>query len=547
MNILVEQALVDQIKELPRKPGVYLFKDLNRQIIYVGKAKDLRNRVNQYIQRFEIDVKANAILTSAISVEHVETTNELEALLLEAQLIQSHQPRFNVLLKTGQPFIYITISQPKGEGLPALELTRNKKKQGLYFGPFLEKGHARAVYSFLIKTLRLKICGKKIAGGCIYYHLGSCSGSCRPDFNESDYRERLALAQMALQKGHKKFLEHLKAEIAASNQALLFERSRELHHYMQSFGRIFEALGSKPAAAGSYVKKDIWWLTEDGKELFFFEERDGVLKKRQHFYFYLPDIVGSEDLPADQPGQEILVELIKEHFLSVYRQRRPAHVILTNVNFGEDINLFQEFLQTLHSLDLCPTIQRPYEGHYAQLLKMANVQADQERRKRQSLGIMLKKLFLLSREPKIIDCFDISHKQGTFMVGACIRFYNGHPQPDKFRRFKIKTVEGQNDYACLREVVSRRYKDGIDIPDLILIDGGKGQLHAVEDLFPRAEFASLAKREETIFSKRLPEGKKLDLQSFTGQMLVALRDYTHHFAISYHRLLASKGSFPDQD
>jgi excinuclease ABC subunit C len=528
MNPLVNQNVLDHIKQLPHEPGVYLFKDLNRQIIYIGKAKDLRNRVGQYVQRFDIDVKASSILSAAISLDHVQTSSELEALLLEAQLIQSHQPRFNVLLKDGQPFLWLTISSPSGDVLPKLELVRNKKKRGVYFGPFLEKGHARSVYEFLVRTFRLKICNKKIANGCLYYHLGSCAGACRPDFDVQGYRDRLALVQLALQKGRREFLQYLLDEIAAANKTLHFERSRELHQLCQSFERVFDALGSKKPDAATYVKKDIWVLSPDDQELFFYEERDTVLKKRQHFYFY----------PHDD--RAALLESIKEYFLSVYRQRRPAHVILTNIDFGEDKELFQQFLQTLHNLELEPNIQQGYEAHYAQLLKMALVHMEQDRKKRQSLGILLKKLFLLPKEPVTIDCFDISHKQGTFMVGSCVRFTGGQPEPDKFRRFKIKTVIGQNDYASLREIVGRRYRDGVDLPDLILIDGGKGQLHAVDDLFPGAEFASLAKREETIFSPRIPEGKKLDLQSFTGQVLVALRDYTHHFAISYHRLLAGK-------
>lgn len=535
MSLMIDNALLNQIKELPHKSGVYLFKDLNRQIIYVGKAKDLRNRVIQYVQRFDEDVKSSSILTTAISVECIETGSELEALMLEAQLIQSHQPRFNVLLKEGQPFLYIMITQASEKGLPTLELVRHKRKQGLYFGPFLEKNHARAVYDFLMKTFRLKMCGKKIPGGCLYFHLGTCSGSCKDDFDEAGYRDRLGLAQLVLQKGRKKFFEFLQNEIASANKKLAFERSRELYNYLQSFDRIFDALSSKPAASsGSYVKKDIWFLSPDKRELYFFEERDGILKKREHFYFY------------PQEDQEAFVDLLKEYFLSVYRQRRPAHVILSNVDFGQDQQLFQNFLQQLHDLELTPAIHTVHDGHYAQLMKMAEIHVAQDREKRHTLGLTLKRLFGLPSEPKTIDCFDISHKQGTFVVGACIRFFNGDPQPEKFRKFKIKTVIGQNDYACLREVVERRYRGGVDLPDLILIDGGKGQLHAVDDLFPGAEFASLAKREETIFSKRLEEGKKLDLHSFSGQVLVALRDYTHHFAISYHRLLASKIEVLDQ-
>lgn len=526
MNIAPD--LREQIKAMPIAPGVYLFKDINRQIVYIGKAKNLRNRVNQYVQRLETDIKSQLIFEVASAVDHITTDTELEALLLEAQLIQNHRPRFNVLLKDGQPFLWVVITTHVVDGLPVLELVRNKKKRGVYFGPFLEKGHARQVYDFLIKTFRLKLCGKKIDGGCLYYHLGSCSGSCRLDFDEQGYRERIGLAQLALQKGHQKFLQHLRDEIALSNKSLQFERSRDLHGYLQAFERIFKALSGKDPGGALYIKKDIWVLSSDGCELYFFEERDGLLKQREFFYFYVQQEAG------------LHLELIKEHFLSVYRNRRPAHVLLTNIDFGEDVKLFQQFLQALHGLDHEPTIQIPYDGHYAQIMKMAAVQIEQSRAKRQSLPVALKKLLLLPREPFSIDCFDISHKQGTFMVGACVRFTKGEPDPDKFRRFKIKTVDGQNDYASLREIVGRRYSDGGDIPDLILIDGGKGQLHAVQDLLPGAEFAALAKREETVFSARIPEGKILDKQSFAGQVLIALRDYTHHFAISYHRKLAAK-------
>ena len=164
-----------------------------------------------------------------------------------------------------------------------------------------------------------------------------------------------------------------------------------------------------------------------------------------------------------------------------------------------------------------------------------------ELNKHRNLAQSLKRMLKLSVAPNSIDCFDISHKQGTFLVGSCVRYVEGKPDKNKFRRFKIKTVHQNNDYACLREVVSRRYRDGQDFPDLILIDGGKGQLNAVQDIFPQIPFISLAKREETIFSKAFPEGKVLDQKAYAAQTLIALRDYTHHFAISYHRNLSLCG------
>lgn len=177
----------------------------------------------------------------------------------------------------------------------------------------------------------------------------------------------------------------------------------------------------------------------------------------------------------------------------------------------------------------------PIEGHDASLVRLGLVHAETEQAKQATLAASLKRLLALPREPRTIDCFDISHKQGMFMVGSCVRFTDGKPDKQQFRHFHIKTVEHQDDYACLREIVARRYKDKTNVPDLVVIDGGKGQLSAVADLIPGIECISLAKREETVFSNRFPDGKKLDQKSHAGQMLIALRDYAHHFAISFHR------------
>jgi excinuclease ABC subunit C len=168
-------------------------------------------------------------------------------------------------------------------------------------------------------------------------------------------------------------------------------------------------------------------------------------------------------------------------------------------------------------------------------MRMGMIHMQQELERKGSLALQLQKLFELSEPIHSIDCFDISHKQGTAMVGACIRFIDGKPAPDYFRKFEIKTVVGQDDYASLREVVMRRYRSKDELPDLVLIDGGKGQLSAVAGLIEGGEFASLAKREETIFSSRFPAGKVLKQELYVSQVLIALRDYTHHFAISYHR------------
>ncbi|MBM3893156.1 excinuclease ABC subunit C [Candidatus Dependentiae bacterium] len=513
--------LISQLRRLPQEPGVYLFKNAEGLLVYVGKAKNLKKRGAQYIQGLGDDLKIDTIFSQSVTVECMVTSSELEALLLEAKLVQSHQPPCNVLLKTGQPFLYLFV--PTSSDLPQLLMVRNQRQKGTYFGPFLEKGSARKVYDFLIKTFRLKICGKHIANGCLFYHLGQCAGSCRLDFDKAAYLERLELAKQALRQGHKKFLQQLQDEIQVSNKLMTFERSRELHCYLQAFEKVFYSLDQKPTDIEHIAGKHVWVLSEDKTSLWIFVERDAVLKKKRVFYFAL--------------DQQIDSELLGEYFTSFYTVYVPPATILTNIDFGDQAEVYEQFCKTWHHREYAISLMLPTQGHFAHVVRLACVQVEQELLKQRSLGQQLKVLFKLDYEPKTIDCFDISHKQGTFMVGSCVRFEDGQVVKDKLRKFHIKTVYQIDDYASLREIVARRYKDQTELPDLILIDGGKGQLNAVQDLFPQASFVCLAKREETVFSKRIPEGKKLDPKNYVGQMLIALRDYAHHFAITFHRSL----------
>ena len=516
-----KKLLIDRMRGFPSQPGVYLFKNSEGEVVYIGKAKDLKRRAAQYIQSAGSDVKTDTIFESSVTVECMITETELEALLLEAKLIQHHQPRCNVLLKTGQPFLYLFV--PTNAELPELMMVRNQKQKGTYFGPFLEKTSARKVFEFLVKTFRLKRCNKRIENGCLNFHMGLCAGTCRSDFDRSAYVERLELAKQSLRQGHKKFLEYLQELIQESNKSLSFERSKELHDYFQAFQRVFYALDHQPADLNSIVTKQVWILSEDQTSLWVFSERDGVIKKKRVFCIPPDTIVDSE--------------LLGEYFLSFYRVYEAPSTILLNVDLGDEVKNYELFCKEWHHTSYPITILQPTQGHFAHVVRLAQVHVQQEIAKQVSLGHQLKQLLKLSFQPRSIDCFDISHKQGTFMVGSCVRFVDGKPDPSHFRRFHIKTVDQIDDYACLREVVGRRYKDASQLPDLIMIDGGKGQLNAVADLFPHAEFFSLAKREETVFSKHIPEGKKLDEKSYSGQVLIALRDYAHHFAISFHRSL----------
>ena len=403
---------------LPHAPGVYFFKDATGKVLYIGKAKDLKKRVLSYFNGHRADNKLVSLLCDAYSIDHIVTGNETEALLLEAQLVKEHQPYYNTLLKEGQPYLYLLVTN---DPLPRLELARTKENKGIYFGPFIHKSSARNVHTYLIKTFQLKLCNKKLTNGCLDYHLGICAGSCMPTFSETDYRARLEAAQLALKQDQKAFRATLQDLIKVHMEDLAFEKARALYRYLESIDTIFATINT--------------------------------------------------------------------HF--------------TEKKFATDV-----FVVTTPPPSADDALQCAKE---------------------------LKDLLGLASLPHSIDCFDISHFQGSSLVGSCVRFTHGVPDKKNFRHFMIRTLTQQNDCAALQEIVARRYKDPDSLPDLILIDGGKGQLNAIRAILPHATVASLAKREERIFSSTLAEGVVLDVHQRVGKLLIALRDYAHHFAVSYHR------------
>lgn len=533
---MLEAVLKQLIKSAPQGPGVYIFKNSDQVITYIGKAKSLKKRLSQYLQQHHKDMRVDAILGSSNSVEYEETASEKEALLLEAKLVQMHQPACNILLKHGQPFLYLLIT---AGDLPELKLVRHKKQRGVYVGPFLEKGSARRAYDFLIKTFALYRCHKKIEQGCLYYHMGYCAGFCRLGSEASEsiaqeaikeaYKKRIALAARAVKEDRQQFINFLKKEIELANKQLHYEYSRQLHGYLKAFESIFDILSLAGSGAQHKNKfmRDIWIVDEAHKIIVLFSETHAVLTRKQLFY----------DLALDNSSES--QELLFEYMTSYYRTTYPAGTILINRTI--DHELLKEFLLSWHHLSYdLRIVMNPEEGHEAALMRIALLQAEKEWAKRALLPQLLQQMFGLARAPKSIDCFDISHKQGHFMVGSCVRFTDGEPDTSGFRKFYIESVSGIDDYAALREIVLRRYQDPQELPDLVLIDGGKGQLSAVRDFFPPGRCISIAKREERIFSDAYPEGKLLDQKSFVGHILMALRDYAHHFAISFHRAYERK-------
>lgn len=406
-------------KSIPKLTGVYLFKDAQGTIIYIGKAKNLHNRVKSYFQKCDSDWKINHLIKEYTDIDYILTPTETESLLLEAELVKKYQPKFNVLLKDGQPFLYILFTP---EEIPTIELVRNKKKKGTYFGPILEKIPARKTHRFLLKTFNLNLCNKKIELGCLDYHIGNCAGNCKPDFDLEGYIFRIELAKEALKNNQEGFIEQVTSQMKKYSAAFEFEKAKHLNEYLDNVNSIFATLNT-------------------------------------HF-----------------STEKFATDIFVASTATPYHEQK-------DVSINTELQQFLEFATPVRT----------------------------------------------------VDCFDISHFQSSYLVGSCVRFTDGKPEKEYFRHFKIKTLTEQNDYAALQEIVSRRYKNKTDIPDLIVIDGGKGQLSAAQHILPGAPMVSLAKREETLYGPQFPQGVKLDIHTNVGKLFIALRDYAHHFAISLHR------------
>lgn len=231
-------ATPEYVRSLPQLPGIYVFKDKDGSILYVGKAKQLRNRVSSYFQKQD-DWKVQELIKEHVTVEHILTKNEVEALMLEAQLIRSYKPKYNVLLKYSNPFVYLVITA--GE-LPELQFVRLKKSKGIFFGPFLYKKKARSSYEYLMRSLKLRLCNNKIEHGCLDYHLGLCAGNCLPTFNKDEYLVRLTIAQRLLEGNYEECHAMLTERIKEHNTKLEFEKSKRLSSYLQDLSSLFEAL-----------------------------------------------------------------------------------------------------------------------------------------------------------------------------------------------------------------------------------------------------------------------------------------------------------------
>jgi len=559
-------AISEKIVLLPDKPGVYLFRNKEGEIIYVGKARSLKNRVRSYFYSSkENDPKINALTKQIDNLEYIVVNSEIEALILECNLIKEHRPRFNVELKDDKSYPFLKISIK--DEYPQVIITRLKKEDGaLYFGPYVDVGALRSTLSLLRSIFPLRTCNnqefKNRSRPCLYFYIKRCPAPCTGEISREDYRRIIDKVINFLNGKGEEVIKNLEKEMLQKAEELRFEEAQELRDKIQLAQKVLE---KQRIVNGIEFEADILVVAKGKKEtcaqVYFI--REGKLVGRSSFYL---------TSAADLDEAEILIEFLKRYYVNKKEEEIPSQILLPT-EIGEEKKLLEQWLSS--KKDKKVAINTAKRGKKKELVEMAyqNVllavkERDEMSSRREAAGeealLELQNALNLETPPWRIECYDISHFQGRSTVGSMVVFENGLPKPAEYRRFKITTLQGPDDYLALQNIISRRFKHavaeiekwGVDAaqkgkfsnwPDLLLIDGGKGQLGAVLEVMKELGLESipvyaLAKKEEHLFSAAENEPIILPDDSSALHLLQHIRDEAHRFAISYHQNLRSKAS-----
>ncbi|MFS9227082.1 excinuclease ABC subunit UvrC [Streptococcus gordonii] len=538
MNKLIQSKL----ELLPTSPGCYIHKDKNGTIIYVGKAKNLRNRVRSYF-RGSHDTKTEALVSEIEDFEFIVTESNIEALLLEINLIKENKPKYNIMLKDDKSYPFIKITN---ETYPRLIITRQVKKDGgLYFGPYPDVGAANEIKRLLDRLFPFRKCTNPPEKVCFYYHLGQCKAHtiCQVD---SQYFKELAQEVAAFLKGQDdQIIEDLRGKMAGAAQAMEFEKAAEYRDLIQSIGtlrtkqRVMAKDLQNRDVFGYYVDKG-WMCVQ-----VFFVRQGKLIERDVNLFPYYND-----------PDEDFLT------YIGQFYQEK-SHLKPNEILIPADID--EEAVKAL----VDTKVLKPQRGEKKQLVNLAikNARVSLQQKfdlleksieKTQGAIENLGKLLNIPT-PVRIESFDNSNIMGTSPVSAMVVFVNGKPSKKDYRKYKIKTVVGPDDYASMREVIKRRYsrviRDGLTPPDLIVIDGGQGQVNIAKEVIQEQlgldiPIAGLQKNDkhqthELLFGDPL-QVVELSRNSQEFFLLQRIQDEVHRFAITFHRQLRSKNSFSSQ-
>ena len=545
--------LEQKLKEIPTSPGVYLHKDATGKILYIGKAKSLRSRVRQYFQaggpvRFGYDIKTVELVKQIADVEFIVTDNEVEALILESTLVKQHQPRFNYKLKDDKsyPHLKLTVNEP----FPKVVITRRIQRDGaLYFGPFLPASLARKTIDLINRTFQLRTCDIEIDGKaprpCLEYHIKRCLGPCVKGLcTAAQYQEAVRDVRL--------LLEGRNTELANTLEERMVQASEETHYELAAKYRdlrktVIKLSEQQKMATSPERDVDIFGYYREGPRLALqlFTLREGQVVGRREFFW--------EDLPADDFNPApFLSEVLAQYYSSDYVPKE----IYVPVDF-DDRDLLEKALTTrkgrrVHIID-------PQRGEKRDMIDLVekNAKLAFEQRFRVLRPDMkrvleeLQETLELPHFPARIESFDVSNIQGAENVAGMVVCENGKMNRSQYRKFRIRTVEGSNDVASMREAVFRRYRrvldEGKPLPDLIMIDGGKGQLGAAASALRELDLDALSmvgvvkppfrhnEVSHLLVKGREDEPVYLDPHSLILRLLQMIRDETHRYAVTYHR------------
>ena len=534
--------ILEKVSHLPTTPGVYLWRDKYQRIIYVGKAINLRNRVRSYVQQdVNRSVKVTAMMRRAWDVETIQTKTEMEALILEATLIKEHHPKYNIMLRDDKTYPYVKVTVQ--EEYPRLFMTRRLERDGAkYFGPFTDVTAVHHVLRILRSYYPLRTCkSMKVERPCLQYHMHYCEGPCMKYVTVEAYRKYIDDIVALFEGKQVQVIQEITAKMEQASEDLEFELAAKYRDDLLSIQKVQE----KQRMVTQRGDMDVLGMDIDGPmaciQLFFI--RSGRLLGRENYF------VQHE---GDSP-ELVMTEFIKQYYGGSTFIPKELLLPMDSV----DRELFSEWFTSMKGQQV--EVSVPQRGYKKDLIKMAedNAQNFLAERRRQwqytidKAGGAVKKLaevLDLPRLPERMECYDISHMQGAETVASMVVFEGGKPAKREYRRFKLKTVQGKpDDFASMAEIMERRYGNEKDwpMPDLIIIDGGKGQLNAALPVIRAmgvtdVPVISLAKRIEEVFVEGESESIILEHHTPELQLLQQIRDEAHRFAITYHRRLRGK-------
>lgn len=556
--------LQEALKNLPDHPGVYIMKDGEGEIIYIGKAVSLKNRVRQYFQNSRNHhPKVRAMVSHIVEFEYILTDSELEALILECNLIKKHKPRYNILLKDDKhyPYIKVTIN----EEYPRVMVTRKVLKDGAkYFGPYTDVTAVRETTQLIKKLYPIRTCninvgfGREACRPCLNYHIKRCLAPCLGNVDKEMYMEMINDIMKFLSGKQDALVKKLQGQMQEAAEALDFERAAELRDQILSIQKIQE---KQKIISSALEDEDVIAFARDDRgscvEIFFI--RGGKLLGRENFFF--------EDIEEDE--REIISQFMTQFYAD--REYIPREILLQSE--VSELSLIESWLSNKRGSRV--TLRIPKRGDKNQLVEMAQRNAEsaleqlksrvvKEKQSTEGAVEELQMILGLDYFPTRIEAYDISNIQGTDPVGSMVVFEDGKPKNRDYRRFKIKTVVGPNDYASMEEILQRRFRRGLNeidefgvdsvkgkfssLPDLIMMDGGEGHVstarRVLDEFNLNIPVCGMVKDDKHRTRALVYEGNEISLykDSNAFKLITRIQDEVHRFAITYHRSLRSKGT-----